>query len=141
MSADPVEIGVDRLDKRVHRRLERVCVAGEDIVDFGEGRRDLGLRFTVQDRNQALMMFNCIGEFLAADLGRDGIRTNDEDKGLGGVDGPVDTRHPLVRWRNAFPINPGFVVTRLERLVQTLDKIGVLTRIGDEYLSHPNTDT
>ena len=88
---DPIEVGIDGLDQRIHASLKVVFVPSEDPVESADRLGDrLAVRFTNDQGNETLVLFDGVLELLATHIGSNRVGSEDEHICLCRIDGAVD---------------------------------------------------
>ena len=131
--ADPVEVGLERLDERVDGVVEVVLGAEEDPVPRGElGRDGEAVRIAIEERDDSLPVLERVRQLLAALLGAQRVRADHERERVRGVDPRRDLAAPFGRRRDVLPVGPDLLVARRKRLAEPPGEVGVLPRVGEE---------
>ena len=137
MRLRPDKIGLERAGELREGDVAVVAVTAPDPVQLREGRRGgVRIRCVAGDRDDPLPSFLRVDELLPAVLGFERLRRDDEDEALGGIDVVVDVLLPVGRRRDVLPIDPDVSALPLQVLVEDVDEVGVVARVGDEDLGH-----
>lgn len=141
MFAQVIVISVDGLRQGLKRAgeivgLPRVWREVHPVDRLDRLWNDAPVHGTTHNRDDALIQFSRVAQFVQTVLGVQEVRTQDHYKGIG----PLDPRLNLAAeightGRNILPVHPDLTALSGESLRQLLDKCHVLAPVGDKNIA------
>ena len=133
VNLEPRQVGLERLDQLLERRVLVILVACQDPVRRVQlGIELLRLDVGAQDRDEPLVVLDRVADLLATDLRGGERRREDHDHRLGGLYPLFDPCVPVGALGNVVQVDPDVLAARLERAHQGLHELTVVARVGDE---------